>query len=53
MLILLMILLLLLPLAHLLQRLINNVAALEAPIMLAEDLHGGIVFLAVAVAIAF
>ena len=51
--ILLLIMLLLLPVAQLLQRLINNATALEAPIILAEDLHGGIVLLEVAVEIFF
>ena len=53
MLILLLILLLFLPVVQLLQRLINNVAALETSIILAEDLDGGIVLLAAAREISF
>ena len=49
MLLLLLFLLLMLPGVQLLQRPIKNVAALEAPIILAKNLHKGIVFLAVAV----
>ena len=47
-LVLMLILLLMLPRVHLLQRPIKNVAALEAPIILAKNLHEGIVLLAVA-----
>jgi hypothetical protein len=53
MLILLLILLLLLPVVQFLQRLLNNAIALEAPIILAEDLLGGIVLLAVAAVVSF
>jgi len=44
---------LLLLVVQLLQRHINNAAALEAPIILTEDPHGSIVLLAVAVVFSF